>query len=159
MACAARENVGPTGATPMEGYRARTVSTGPGAQPVSNAYSEVDAIRPTSPLLPADPTLVLLITEGMGACIPPGEGSLACHRASGAWVAGSRPARDEPGISVRGADPDGVDRLAVPDADLLRDRLADPDQPRFAMPTGLVEGLEHFVGQEQQYGCHVYRYT
>ena len=53
-------------------------------------------MRPTSPQLPADPTPVPLVTERMGARIAAGEGSLAFHRASGTWIAGSRRSGDKP---------------------------------------------------------------
>ena len=110
---AATESVSPTSATPMVAHRPRTAGTGPGTQPASNAYIEVDAMRPTSPQLPADPTPVPLVTERMGARIAAGEGSLAFHRASGTWIAGSRRSGDKPRPPVRSGDPYGVDRQAV----------------------------------------------
>src|SRR5271163_4412637 len=98
----------------------------------------------------ADSALAV-VPEGMRPHVTARKRPLADERAGFTWGDGSRPSWDEPGLSVRGLDPHRFERLAVPGADLLCDRLSDQDEPRFAMPTGLIERLEHLVGQEQQY--------
>ena len=114
--------------------------------------------RRASPLVPAGSADVAVVTEGMGARIAPGQDALSGYRRRFMWGR-CRQLGDKPPTPVGSTDPNGVERLVVPGAYLLRHRIADPDQPRFIPPTGLIEGLEHFVGQEQQYGGHVYRYT
>jgi hypothetical protein len=70
---AAIERVRPTGLPPVSGPPALRVRVGFDAtpmvanRPASNAYSEVDAIRPWSPSLPADSALTAVVTERMGA--------------------------------------------------------------------------------------------